>query len=170
MPPTDPVRRFPRISERGFLAALLVLFAAVSIQYTIKTLDVRDGKQDRSAILRWREQLLRLDGGENIYVSKNYPNPPIMALLLRPLADLPPLAGALVWYYLKVGMALAAFALTFRLAEEPGRPFPSWAKALTVLLSLRPILSDLTHGNVTGRLPPRAGRAGRRNHGPGDRL
>jgi hypothetical protein len=148
MVPADPVIRFPHISERGFIAAILVLFAAVSVQYTIKTLDLRDGKQDRSAILRWREQLRSLDGGENIYASKNYPNPPIMALLLRPLADLPPLAGALVWFYLKVGMALAAFAFTFRLAEEPGRPFPSWAKALTVLLSLRPILSDLTHGNV----------------------
>jgi hypothetical protein len=148
MASADLVRRLPRVSERGFLAALLGLFAIVSIQYTLKTLDLRDGKQDRSAILRWREQLQRLDGGENIYVLKNYPNPPIMALLLRPLADLPPLVGALVWYYLKVGMALAAFALTFRLVEEPGRPFPSWAKALTVLLSIRPIVSDLTHGNV----------------------
>jgi alpha-1,2-mannosyltransferase len=148
MVPAEPEHRLPYISERAFLIALLILFAAVSIQYTIKTLDLRDGKQVRSAILRWREQLLRMDGGENIYISKNYPNPPIMALLLRPLADLPPLAGALLWYYLKVGMALTAFALTFRLAEDSGRPFPSWAKALTVLLSLRPILSDLTHGNV----------------------
>src|SRR5205823_9373555 len=129
-------------------ALLLAVFAAVSVQYTIKTLDLRDGKQDRSAILRWREQLLLLDGGENIYATHNYPNPPIMALLLRPLADLPPLAGALVWYYLKVGMAVAALAMTFRLVEEPGRPFPAWAKALTVLLSLRPILGDLSHGNV----------------------
>src|SRR5262249_7651194 len=27
-------------------------------------------------------------------------------------------------------------------------PFPPWAKAITVLLSLRPIMSDLVHGNV----------------------
>jgi hypothetical protein len=148
MVPVDPVRRFPYLSEHGFLALLLAVFAAVSIQYTIKTLDLRGGKQDRSAILRWREQLLDLDGGKNIYATNNYPNPPIMALLLRPLADLPPLAGALVWYFLKVGMALAAFALTFRLIEEVGRPVPVWAKALTVLLSIRPILGDLTHGNV----------------------
>ncbi|HEY1378320.1 MAG TPA: glycosyltransferase family 87 protein [Gemmataceae bacterium] len=148
MIPAEPVRRLTHASERGFLALLLVVFAAVSVQYTAKTLDLRGGRQDRSAILRWREQLLHLDGGEDIYARFNYPNPPIMALLLRPLADLPPLAGALVWYYLKVGMALAAFALTFRLAEEPGRPFPPWAKAMTVVLSLRPILGDLTHGNV----------------------
>ncbi|HEX4591622.1 MAG TPA: glycosyltransferase family 87 protein, partial [Gemmataceae bacterium] len=140
--------RFPRVSERGFLFLLLLLFVGVSIQYTLKTREPRDGKQDRSAILRWRDQLLRLDDGGNIYDVGNYPNPPIMALMLRPLADLPPIPGALVWFYLKVGMALAAFAMTFRLCEEPGRPFPTWAKALTVLLSLRPIMSDLTHGNV----------------------
>jgi hypothetical protein len=71
-----------------------------------------------------------------------------MALMLRPLAELPPLAGGLLWYFLKVGMALYAFAAVFRLVEEPGRPFPIWAKALTILFSLRPILGDLTHGNV----------------------
>lgn len=148
MTPVDPAPPRFRISERLFVGLLLAIFAAVSIQYTIKTLDLRAGKQDRSAILRWREQLLHLDGGENIYAHYNYPNPPIMALLLRPLADLPPLAGALVWYYLKVGMALAAFAMSFRLAEDAGRPFPTWAKGLTVVLSLRPVIGDLTHGNV----------------------
>jgi alpha-1,2-mannosyltransferase len=148
MPLADLVHRLSRVSERGYLALLLAGFAAVSVQYTIKALDERSGRQDRSAILRWRDQLLRLDGGENIYERDRYPNPPIMALLLRPLADLPPLAGALAWYYLKVGMVLAAFAMTFRLVEESGSLFPAWAKALTVMVSLRPIVGDLTHGNV----------------------
>lgn len=148
MPLLNPIRRLGAMSERGFLALLLLVFGAVSIQYTLKIVDPRDGKQDRSAILRWREQLLDLDGGENIYARSNYPNPPIMAILLRPLADLPPIAGALTWFYLKVAMTLAAFALTFRLAAESGVAFPTWAKALAVLMSLRPIMSDLTHGNV----------------------
>jgi hypothetical protein len=144
----EPLRRLSALPQRTFVAALLVVFAAVSVQYTLKALDLRNGRQDRSAILRWREQLLQLDSGENIYQRFTYPNPPIMALLLRPLAELPPLAGALVWYYLKVAMALYAFAAVFRLVEAPGRPFPHWAKILTVLLSLRPILGDLSHGNV----------------------
>jgi len=88
------------------------------VQYTIKTLDLRDGKPDPVGHLAGASSYYGLDGGENIYVSKNYPNPPIMALRLRPLADLPPLAGALIVYYLKVGMTLAAFALTFRLVED----------------------------------------------------
>jgi uncharacterized membrane protein len=37
---------------------------------------------------------------------------------------------------------------TFRLVESPDRPLPAWAKALTIVLSIRPILGDLTHGNI----------------------
>jgi hypothetical protein len=71
-----------------------------------------------------------------------------MALLLNPLADLPPLVGALTWFYLKVGMTLATLYWLFRLVPQAGVPFPPWGKALVVLLSLRPIMGDLTHGNV----------------------
>src|SRR5262249_62247392 len=49
---------------------------------------------------------------------------------------------------LKVGLPLVTLPLAFRLVESPGRPSPVWAKGLTVLLSLRPILGDLLHGNV----------------------
>jgi hypothetical protein len=69
-------------------------------------------------------------------------------LLLYPLASLPPLVGALTWFYLKVAMTLAVFHWVFRLVERPEQPFPPWAKAVTVLLSLRPIMGDLSHGNV----------------------
>jgi len=71
-----------------------------------------------------------------------------MAVLLRPLAALPPLAGALAWFYLKVVMTLLAIHWVIRLVEEPDRPFPAAAQAATVLLSLRPIMGDLEHGNV----------------------
>jgi alpha-1,2-mannosyltransferase len=135
-------------AQRWFIVGLLVLFAAVSVQYTVKVLTPRNGETTRSAIVRWRDQLLQLDSGENIYERFTYPNPPVMAIMLRPIAELPPLAGALLWYYLKVGLALASFAMAFRLAADQGVPFPPWAKALTVLLSLRPVLGDLMHGNV----------------------
>src|SRR5437763_1757587 len=48
----------------------------------------------------------------------------------------------------KVGMAFLVFHWVFRLVEEPGRPCPVWAKALAVALSLRPIIGDLSHGNI----------------------
>lgn len=136
-----------RIDSRQlwFVALLLLLFAALSVQYTLKTLDPGAG---RSAFIRWRDQILSLDGGEDIYQRFAYPNPPIMALILEPLAELPPLVGALTWFYLKVGMALASLYWVFRLVEDPDQPFPPWAKALAALLSLRPIVGDLSHGNV----------------------
>ena len=92
-----------------------------------------------------------MEDGENIHAKYNYPNAPIMAQLLWPLSELAtasPLAAALVWFYLKVAMAFACFLWTFRLIETPEQPFPLWAKILAVCLSIRPIIGDLTHGNV----------------------
>src|SRR6516225_4367828 len=122
-----------------FAAGLLALFVGVSVQYSHKAL------ANRSAILRWQPQLLGLDEGVDIAERFNYPNPPIMAILLYPLAKLPPLAAALVWFYVKVGLTLLALRWVFQLVEEAGRPFPAWARALTVLLSLRPVIDDLQH-------------------------
>jgi hypothetical protein len=45
-------------------------------------------------------------------------------------------------------MALASLALIFRLVEDPQQRFPVWAQAVATLLSLKPIIDDLTHGNV----------------------
>jgi hypothetical protein len=136
------LRRAPDGRQRWFVAGILVLFIGLSVQYSLKVLS------HRSAFERWREQILQMEEGTDIQEKYNYPNPPIMALLLEPLVQLPPLAGALCWFYLKVGMTLLAIHWAFSLVERPERPFPAWGKALAVLLSLRPIMGDLTHGNV----------------------
>jgi len=129
--------------QHWFVLGLVVFFVALSVQYSFKVMS------GGSAIERWMPQILHgLDDGENIYDRYTYPNPPIMVLLLYPLAKLPPLAGALLWFYLKLGMTLAAFYWVFRLMQTASCPFPPWAKALTVLLSIRPIMGDLLHGNV----------------------
>jgi alpha-1,2-mannosyltransferase len=145
---TPPVSRsLPHPRHYWFAAGLFLFFVAVSVQYSHKVL-VSD-RENRSAFLRWREQILDLSEQRiDIWQRHNYPNPPIMAVLLEPLAYLPPLAGSLCWFYLKVGMAVLALLGTFRLVEDPDRPFPAWGKALVVLLSLRPITGDLSHGNV----------------------
>lgn len=128
--------------QRWFLAGILVVVAIVTIQYSFKVKE--DG---RSAFMRWRPQILRLYD-DDIYESDNYPNPPIMALILRPLTLLPPLAGAIAWFYLKIGMTILAVHWVFRLVPSAGQAFPPWAKVLTILLSLRPIMGDLGHGNI----------------------
>src|SRR5580698_11191147 len=137
------IARFPKtvLLQRAFLVTLLALILALSVQYTNK---VRGGG---SAILRWRNQLLDL-GDADIYARYAYPNPPIMALLLEPIANLPPLVGSLLWFYLRIGMAVGALLFFFRIIETKEARFPNWAKNLTILLSLRPVMGDLTHGNV----------------------
>ena len=92
-------------------------------QYTVKISAATAPPRSR----RWREQILSLDDGENPYHRFNYPNPPIMALILRPIVELPGLAGPLVWFYLKVGMALLALHWTVLLVETPEQSFPAWA-------------------------------------------
>jgi hypothetical protein len=136
-----PARSLALVQENWFVAVVLVLFFAFSIQYTLKALE------NRSAILRWRDQLQHL-ADENIYERYAYPNPPIMAMLLEPIASLPPLVGSLIWFYAKAALALLAMYGVFRFVATTKCPFPPWGKALTILLSLRPILGDLTHGNV----------------------
>lgn len=132
--------------QRWFLFGLCLLCMAFSIQYGLKARG-SGAHPNRSAILRWREPLRHVID-EDIYERYAYPNPPIMALILRPLVKLSPLACSLCWFYLKLGMTVFAVRWVFRLVEDPDRPFPPWAQALTIVLSLRPILGDLSHGNV----------------------
>jgi hypothetical protein len=121
---------------------VVVVLLVGSIPYAHKA------SENASAFVRWQNQIEAIVSTEDIYLRYAYPNPPIMALLLYPLAKLPSVPGALLWYFLKAALAVVAIGLTFRLVECPARPFPLWAKWLVILLSIRPMLGDLAHGNV----------------------
>lgn len=140
------VRNIPRllssIPQRWYVAVLLLGLVAFSVQYSVKVL----GKG--SAIIRWQQALRELDQGKDIYNAYIHPNSPMMVVLLRPFAYLPPLLAGLAWFYLKVGLTLVALHWVFRLVRDTDLPWPPWAKVVTVLLALRPILGDLSHGNV----------------------
>src|SRR6185437_11924944 len=144
----------PQASQRWFALGLVLFFVILGIPYGIKAW------HGGSAFQRWQPQISDL-GHVDIAERYNYPNPPIMAILLYPLARLPDAVeslglsekaattfAALCWFYIKVGLTLLAFRWVFQLVEEKSRPFPLWAKGLTILLALRPIMSDLQHGNV----------------------
>jgi hypothetical protein len=86
--------------------------------------------------------------GANPYVGKNeYPNPPVMAIVLRPFAELPPITGAMTWFFAKVLMAALAALWTFRLVAA-GEPLPDGVWAAGILLALPAITGDLSHNNV----------------------
>ncbi|HEX4611473.1 MAG TPA: glycosyltransferase family 87 protein [Urbifossiella sp.] len=160
--PTAPAARV----RLAFVLALAVLVVGMSVKYAAKASKPGEsGQQTRSAFLRWRAMIHEVFAGGNVYVGAHeYPNPPVMAVILKPFADLPPLAGALTWFYAKVLMAALAFVWVFRLLRRDGAvgreegdsgsearggfspsPLPF---VLTVLLSLPPILGDLSHNNV----------------------
>src|SRR5471032_441388 len=73
---------FDRMRHPWFIAALLGVFALIFVQFILKTKPADPGT--RSAFLRWRAQLEELDDGVNVWEKYAYPNPPIMAILLKP--------------------------------------------------------------------------------------
>ena len=83
--------------------------------------------------------------GTNIYDKYDFPNPPIMPLTLYPLMALPPVEGAMVWFGAEGGAGGGgAVLICLRMVRLGDRPVPSWVQAMVVLLSLRPIMSDLS--------------------------
>jgi alpha-1,2-mannosyltransferase len=138
-------------SHTTFVVLLLAVFAVASVQYAVKVSKPTKDGNTKSAIARWAPQVDEMDDGENIHAKYNFPNPPVMTHILWPVFKLVtwnPVAGALVWFFLKVGMALLCFRWAFRMVESPDRPFPAWAKTLTAAAALKPILGDLSHGNI----------------------
>ncbi|CAN5875356.1 hypothetical protein BH23PLA1_BH23PLA1_15610 [soil metagenome] len=110
---------------------------------------VEKAQEDRSAIIRWLYQVRELQEGTNIWENYIFPNPPIFPLSLYPLTYLPETGAAVAWYVLKIALTVLAILMCFRIAREPDerRPLLSWVQGLILLLSFRPILSDLHHAN-----------------------
>jgi alpha-1,2-mannosyltransferase len=119
----------------------LLLFIAACV-YAGKAAD------ERSAFIRWRHQVGDFWDGVNIWDVYMFPNPPIMPLTLSPLMLLPPVLGAVAWFAIKAAMASACVVLVGRMAAGRGRPITWWVEGAAMLFSLRPILSDLHHGNI----------------------
>lgn len=134
------------MSSRGMVLLVTALFLlALGAQYLIKISDQR--RTNRSAIQRWQPQILGLEQGEDISKTYQYPNPPIMSVLLLPLVRLPAMSMATIWYCAKVIMAILVLSWSLRLVD-PARKLPWWVTAIIVLFSIRPIVGDLQHGNV----------------------
>lgn len=102
----------------------------------------------RSAFVRWRPQVLKFWDGVNIYDKMMFPNPPILPITLGPLMALPPVPGAMAWFAIKVALTSVALVLCLRMVKPADRPYPPFFQSAVLLLSLRPILGDLHHGNI----------------------
>jgi alpha-1,2-mannosyltransferase len=102
----------------------------------------------RSAFVRWRPQVIKFWEGVNVYDKMLFPNPPILPITLGPLMALPPVAGAMTWFAIKVILTSIALVMCLNVVRPPGLPFPPFFQSAILLLSLRPILGDLHHGNI----------------------
>src|SRR5262245_8213953 len=78
----------------------------------------------RSAFVRWRPQVLKFWAGVNIYDKYYFPNPPIMPITLGPLMMLSPVAGAMTWFTIKVGLTTIALIICRQIVKAPDRPIP----------------------------------------------
>jgi hypothetical protein len=120
----------------------------VTWKYTVKVQKPDEaGQLTRSAFLRWRGMIHEMIAGKNIYIAKQeYPNPPIMALILWPFAALPPLVGAMVWLYVKALLAAVAVIWLLRLASPP--PLSMAGQLLGAVIALPALVGDMSHNNV----------------------
>jgi hypothetical protein len=139
------------VARRGHIVlalGLLMGLSIISVQYYHKVLQPDEaGRQTRSAFLRWRGMLHELYAGGNIYVGRQeYPNPPIMAIILWPFAALPPLGGALLWLYAKVAMALLAICWCLSLTAPPKLSLAG--QIVAIAIAVPALIGDLTHNNV----------------------
>jgi hypothetical protein len=86
--------------------------------------------------------------GTNIYDKMLFPNPPILPITLGPLMALPPVAGAMTWFAIKVVLTTIALTMCLNIVRPSDGPFPPFFLSAVLLLSLRPLLGDLHHGNI----------------------
>lgn len=139
----------PVVWRALFAVALLVALAYTTARYLEKVKKPSDaGTYTRTAFLRWKPQVEALFAGENIYDKYQYPNPPVMAVILRPFMRLPSPTDAVAWLLFKMALAAVGFVWVFRLTGEVGTPLPPLARAVATVLAVHPILGDLSHGNV----------------------
>ncbi len=91
--------------------------------------------------------MLKFWAGVNIYDRMLFPTPPIMPITLYPLMVLPTVGGAMCWFAIKVALTTATLLMCFQIVRRPDGTLPPMFRSLVLLMSLRPILGDLHHGN-----------------------
>ena len=155
MAPDRPTAAAPRAARTR--RTLLVLAVALTLVALIQAR--HRALQGRSALLKWSgdvEAVLDADraAGEVYFrdaatLDEGFPMLPLGALLLAPFLGIGGATGAWLWAAVKLGLAWWMLSASLRLAAaDSSATWPPWAAALVVLLSLRVLLSDVSHGNV----------------------
>jgi alpha-1,2-mannosyltransferase len=152
--------RFLKSSGARWLAGVLMAVAlivpsaqsVVRIGQTDTSLFREGGQRQRTALGRWlptAHLVLENKPDENPYGYGHwFPTPPAVLLSIAPLSLLPYRVAGLIWATFKgVGLFVALWALVRALQRSAG-PIPFGILLMVAVFSLRPVISDLQHGNL----------------------
>lgn len=148
------------LDHRSVAIVLLVLLVAAlvvsSVQFVDRVQELESSfyRQDKhkTALGRWMadaEALTKLDEGEKPYGFGHwFPLPPTVLICLVPLWKMGFAGAGVTWAALKVIGFMIAMGLLVSTLGRTGRAVPIGVLLMTAAFGLRPIISDLQHGNL----------------------
>lgn len=143
--------------ERSKLWQVVLLLGLVGIFLGAGIKTVRKASDGRTAFVRWMPTTAAVQRGEIVYfrgrtedasLEEGFPTPPLMLLILMPFHALGAVAGSAAWFLFKFTLMIASLWIVLNVSRGRGPPWPKWAMVLAVALIARPLIGDLTHGNV----------------------
>jgi len=144
-----------RVALAIALAAALIVpavQATLTIRKVDKSLFRQAGERHRTALGRWLPTAALLSQPEpraNPYEYGHwFPTPPLVLMSLVPLTKLSYAAAGAVWAGMKLLGFVAVMAYLVRLLGGVGPPVPIGVLVMAAVFSIRPIISDLQHGNL----------------------
>lgn len=137
----DPHRRRVLIRTTVLIAGL-GLCAVNMIKFQ------RAMRDEKPTLKRWLPIAAELGRDTALYEHHpDYLYPPAFLVFMRPLTWMPPWAAAAIWQILKYISVVIVFGIAWRVFDRP-TPLAFWAKAASVIMSFRFIVSDVAHGNI----------------------
>ena len=133
------------------VGALVALFAVLGV--------ANKSEDGRQAILKWKPAFALMADGASPYAravdgaapgeeAEGYPTLPLSAVVMDALLTFGDTGGSVAFALLKLGCATWILIASATLARQAGFRFPPWAEWALFLLSLRVLLSDISHGNT----------------------
>lgn len=140
----------------GVVFLLILIIPSIQFVRTIQKIDDspfrKGGTRHRTALGRWlpsAEELSRFPEGENPYGYGHwFPTPPIILLLLIPLAKMGYVGAGISWSVLKLVGLLGSLWFLVSQYERLSRRIPTGVLIMAAAFSIRPIISDIQHGNL----------------------
>ncbi len=132
----------------GHPRAPWVLGIALSILALIQAL--HRAKQGRCALLKWDWAFEAFFEGGELYGigAEGYPTLPFSLVVMSPFHLAGPVPGAFLWAVFKVALAWWIVTRAVRMINSKERYLAPGALLVVLVFSFRPLLSDITHGNI----------------------